>query len=221
MVHRPERLQSARLFRVYLVLEHAREILREETITPLRNPVLPKTQFPWITYASLSCKVGPVAHIHLDMAPNTGYAQTATPSVFTDSVSDDFATEVLLAHTKRVDAPSCLNEAPIGSAAPSPLMAPRSQHFCHSPAEPPRCIGSTAAPHWIWDRRNTILFAVWMYILPNEVQCDALSCLPETDECAFSHSPQLAPGNLVRLDGSPTILAYDGPNPSSCFVFSR
>ena len=40
---------------------------------------------------------------------------------------------------------------------------------------------------------------------------------------------QVAPGNLVRLEGSPaltgldmvdTIPAYDGPNPSSCSVFS-
>ena len=41
-----------------------------------------------------------------------------------------------------------------------------------------------------------------MYIIPNETkQCDVISCLAKTDECAFNHSPQLAPGNLVRLDG--------------------
>ena len=46
--------------------------------------------------------------------PPLGYAQTATSSVFTDSVPDDYATEeVLLAHIKRVDAPSCLSKAPI------------------------------------------------------------------------------------------------------------
>ena len=52
---------------------------------------------------------------------------------------------------------------------------------------------------------------------------------PKQMNALFNHSPQLAPGNLVRLDGSPaltgldmvdTIPAYDGPNPSSCFVFS-
>ena len=60
---------NLRLFPLYLALEHAREILREETITPLCNPILPKTQFPWITHAALSCKVDPVALIRLDTAP--------------------------------------------------------------------------------------------------------------------------------------------------------
>ena len=69
-----------------------------------------------------------------------------------------------------------------------------------------------------------------MYIIPNEaIQCDVLPCLAETGECVSNHSPQLAPGNLVRLDGSPTLTgldmvdtipAYDGPNPSSCLIFS-
>ena len=112
-MYRPERLQPARLFPWYLALEHAREILREETITPLCNPILPKTRFSWIIHASLSCEVDPVAYIRLDTAPITGYARTATPSVFTDSVPDAYATEVRLAHTKRVDTPSCLNKAPI------------------------------------------------------------------------------------------------------------
>ena len=46
-----------------------------------------------------------------------------------------------------------------------------------------------------------------MYIIPNETkQCDAISCLAETDECAFiNHSPQLALGNLVLLDGFPAL----------------
>ena len=45
-----------------------------------------------------------------------------------------------------------------------------------------------------------------MYIIPNETkQCDVISCLAETDECAFNHSPQLAPGNLARLDGPPAL----------------
>ena len=73
---------------------------------PPCNPILPKTLFPWITHASLSCEVDPVAHIRLDTDPNTH-------SLFTDSVPDDYATEVLLAHTKRADALSCLNKAPI------------------------------------------------------------------------------------------------------------
>ena len=45
-----------------------------------------------------------------------------------------------------------------------------------------------------------------MYIIPNETkQYDVISCLAETDECAFNHSPQLASGNLVRLDGPPAL----------------
>ena len=156
MVHRPERLQPARLFLLYLALEHAREILHEETITPLCNPILPKTRFPCITHASLSCEVDPVTQIRLDTVLNTGYAQTATSSVFTDSVPDDYATEVLLAHTKRVDAPSCLNKALILSAVPSSWMTPRSLQSRHSHAEPLQCLGLTAAPYWIWDRRNNL-----------------------------------------------------------------
>ena len=74
------------------------------------------------------------------------------------------------------------------------------------------------------------IYSVWMYIIPNEtIQCDALSCLAETAGCDFDRLTQLAPGNLIRLDGSPaltgldmvdTVPAYDGPNLSSCFVLS-
>ena len=49
-----------------------------------------------------------------------------------------------------------------------------------------------------------------MYIIPNETkQCGVIFCLAETDECAFNHSPQLAPGNLVRLDGYPALTGLD------------
>ena len=75
-----------------------------------------------------------------------------------------------------------------------------------------------------------MICSVWMYIISNRTkQCDVLPCLAETDGCDFNCSPQLAPGNLVRLDGSPaqtgldmvdTIPAYDGPNPSTCSGFS-
>ena len=45
-----------------------------------------------------------------------------------------------------------------------------------------------------------------MHIIPNETkQCGVISCLTETDECIFSYSPQLVPGNLVRLDGPPAL----------------
>ena len=102
-----------RLFLIYFALEDAREILREETITPLCNPILPKTQFPLITHASLCCEVDPVAHIRLETAPNTGYAQTATPSVFTDSVPDDYATKYFWPILNVLMRLSCLNKAPI------------------------------------------------------------------------------------------------------------
>ena len=69
-----------------------------------------------------------------------------------------------------------------------------------------------------------------MYIICSEIkQSDVLPCLAETEGCDFNCSSQLAPGNLVRHDGSPaltgldmvdTIPAYNGPNPSSCSVFS-
>ena len=75
-----------------------------------------------------------------------------------------------------------------------------------------------------------ITYSVWVYIIPSETkQGDVIPCLAETCEYAFNNAPQLAPENLVRLDGSPaltgldkvdTIPTYDGPNPSSCFVFS-
>ena len=77
---------------------------------------------------------------------------------------------------------------------------------------------------------SQLIYSVWMYIICNEAkQSDVFPCLAETDGCDFNCSPQLASGNLVRLDGSPaltgvdivdTIPAYNGPNPSSCSVFS-
>ena len=108
---------NLRFFPWYLALEHAWEILREKTITPLCNPILPKTRFPWITHASLSCEVDPVAHIPLDTAPHTGYAQTATPSVFTDSVPDDYATEVLLAAVSSASSFCRVTGAAVSSAS--------------------------------------------------------------------------------------------------------
>ena len=93
-------------------LEYAREILREKTIRTLCNPILPKPCFPWITHASLFFEVDPVTHIRPDTAPNTAYAQTATLSTLTDAVPDDYATEVRLAYTKRVDAPPLPEQGP-------------------------------------------------------------------------------------------------------------
>ena len=83
-------------------------------------------------------------------------------------------------------------------------MTPRSLHSCHSPAEPPRCLGLLSRPTGY--ATVAVIYSVWVYIIPNETkQCDVISCLAETYKCAFNHSPQLAPGNLVRLDGPPAL----------------
>ena len=49
-------------------------------------------------------EVDPVTQVRLNTGSNTVYPHMATLSAFTDSVPDDYAPEVLLAHTKRVDA---------------------------------------------------------------------------------------------------------------------
>ena len=136
--------------------------------------------------------------------PVTPYARTAIPTVFTDSVPDDYATEVLLVHTKRVDTPSCLHKAPVLSAALSSWMTPRSPHFCNTLANLRDVSVELSRPTGYGT--VAVIYSVWMYILPNETnQCDVISCLAETDECAFNHSPQLAPGNLIRLDRPPAL----------------
>ena len=77
-------------------------------------------------------------------------------------------------------------------------MTPRSLHSCHSPAEPLRCLGLTVRPTGY--ETVAVIYSVWMYIIPNETkQCDVISCLAETDECAFNHSPHLAPGTWSDL----------------------
>ena len=43
------------------------------------------------------------SNIHLDMASNPAYAHMAPLSAFIDLVPDDYASEVRLAHTKRID----------------------------------------------------------------------------------------------------------------------
>ena len=92
MVRRPECLRPARFFPRYLTLENAREILREEAIPPLCNPTLPKARFSWITHASLSCEVDPVAHIRFG--------------------ARRLRHKVLLTHIKRADTPLLPEQGP-------------------------------------------------------------------------------------------------------------
>ena len=97
---------NLRLFPRYLALEHAREILREETITPLCNPILPKPGFHGshihrcharlirsLTFASIRPPIHP--RVSPIRCPTTTLQRYVWPilNVF--------------------DAPSCLNKAPI------------------------------------------------------------------------------------------------------------
>ena len=136
--------------------------------------------------------------------------------------------KVLLPHTKRIDAPLLPEQGPdlISGAVTMDhatfttfLSLTRGTSAVSVYLPRPTRYGIVAN-----------IYSVWMYIIPNEtIQCDALSCLAETAGCDFSRYTQLAPGNLVRLDGSPaltgldmvdTIPAYDGPSLSSYFVLS-
>ena len=83
------------------VLEHAR-VLRRDTTAPLRNPA-PET--PGDDTGDTAFEVDPVTHLRLNTAPFSANTQTATLSVFTDSVPNDHAPGVLLAQEQRIDAP--------------------------------------------------------------------------------------------------------------------
>ena len=87
------------------VLEHAREILRQKLLRCFVTSYCRTPRDLWMTLASLSCETDPATHIHLDTPRNRVYTNTATLSAFTDSVPDDYAPKVHLAHTQRVDAP--------------------------------------------------------------------------------------------------------------------
>ena len=54
-----------------------------------------------------------VTRIHLNTVPSTRHTHKAVLSAYTDSVSDDYAPEVLLAHTNRIDEPLISNKVPI------------------------------------------------------------------------------------------------------------
>ena len=92
-------------------LEHAREIIRRDITAPLFNPA-PETPVPRDDTGDTVFEVDPVTHLRLDTDPPPANTQTATLSVFTDSVPDDHAPEVLLAQEQRVDAPLIPEEGP-------------------------------------------------------------------------------------------------------------
>ena len=77
-------------------LEHAREILRQEIITLLCNPILLKALVS-MDHTCVTVLRGQSDHSH---PPRS---MTATLSAFTDSVPDDYVTRIHLDHFKRVD----------------------------------------------------------------------------------------------------------------------
>ena len=94
-------------------LEHMREILRQETITLLCNPILSDTPVSMDRTSVTVFEVDPVIHIGRDTTPYPTSAYTATLAAFTDLVADDYAQEVRLTHTQRVMRPSYLDKASI------------------------------------------------------------------------------------------------------------
>ena len=86
-------------------LERAREILRQAIITPLCKPILPGTLVSMDRTSDTGFEVDPVNYIRLDTASNPAYVHMATLAAFADSVTDDYAPEVCLAHTNRVYTP--------------------------------------------------------------------------------------------------------------------
>ena len=92
-------------------LEHVRDILRQDTTAPLRNPA-PDTPVPRDDTGDTVFEVGPFTHLRLDTDPPSTNTQTTTLSAFTDSVPDDHAPEVLLAQEQRINAPLITEQGP-------------------------------------------------------------------------------------------------------------
>ena len=99
-------------------LEYAREILRRDTTAPLSNPA-PENPVPRDDTGDTGFEVDPVTYLGLDTDLPSANTQTATLSAFTDSVPDDHAPEVLLAHEQGIDAPLVPEQGPdlIGGVA--------------------------------------------------------------------------------------------------------
>ena len=92
-------------------LDHAREILRRDTTAPLCKPA-PEPPVPRDDIGDTVFEVDTVTHLRLDTDTPSANTQTATLSVFTDSVPDDPAPEVLLAQDQRIDAPLIPEQGP-------------------------------------------------------------------------------------------------------------
>ena len=100
-------------------LENAREILRRnfpvsarlDFTTPPDDPA-PETPVPRDITGDTVFEVDTITDLRLDTTPLPANAQTAVLSAFTDSVPDDHAPEVLLAHKQRDDAPFMPEQGP-------------------------------------------------------------------------------------------------------------
>ena len=111
MGHRPERLNPRASSPdswygknlLSQALKNAREILHRDSTTPPDDPA-PETPVPRDVTGDTVFEVDPITHLRLDTTPLPANAQTAALSAFTDSVPDDHAPEVLLAHEQRDDA---------------------------------------------------------------------------------------------------------------------
>ena len=92
-------------------LELAREILRRDITAPLSNPP-PDTPVPRYDTGGTIFEVDPVTHLRLDTDPPCANTQITALSVFTYSMPDDHAPEVLLAQEPRIDAPPIPEQGP-------------------------------------------------------------------------------------------------------------
>ena len=119
MVHRPERLNPRASSPdswygknlLGQALKNARKILRLDSTTAPDIPA-PETPVPRDVTGDTVFDVYPFTHLRLDTTPLPANAQTAVLSAFTDSVPDDHAPEILLAHEQRDDAPLMPEQGP-------------------------------------------------------------------------------------------------------------
>ena len=119
MVHRPERLNPRASSPdswygknlLGQTLKNARKILRLDSTTPPDDPA-PETPVPRDVTGDTVSEVDTISHLRPDTTPLPANVQTAALSVFTDSVPDDHAPEVLLAHEQPDDAPLMPGQGP-------------------------------------------------------------------------------------------------------------
>ena len=92
-------------------LKNARKNIRLDSTTPPDDPA-PETLVPRDVTGDTVFEVDTISDLRLDTTPLPANAQTAALSAFTDSVPDDHAPEVLLAHEQRDDAPLMPEQGP-------------------------------------------------------------------------------------------------------------